>query len=119
MLEKTVDARLCSLGTLAKVENMNLWAVTLQVGAMYQILTVLWSVKPSGQSSGPPVKKWVVAMWRDRREMMGLEQGNNYNVGGHGMKGGNRSTLLKEQGRNGSTNDRLLLGYFVFTFQIT
>lgn len=45
MLEKTVGARLCSLGTLANVENMNLWAVTLQVGAMYQILTVLWSVK--------------------------------------------------------------------------
>lgn len=50
---------------------------------------------------------------------MGLEQGNNYHVGGHGMKGGNRNTPLKERGRNGSTNDRLLLDYFVFTFQVT
>lgn len=39
--------------------------------------------------------------------------------GGHGMKGGNRNTPLKEQGRNGSTNDRLLPDYFVFAFQVT
>lgn len=55
--------------------------------------------------------------------MVGLEQSKPPQCVGHSMKGGNRNTPLKEQGRDGSRNDRFFAGsvkdYFVFTFQVT
>lgn len=60
---------------------MDLWAVTLQVGATYQSLAVLWSVKPLWAKQWATCEEVGGANVRGEIIMMtGLEQGNHHYV---------------------------------------